>query len=118
MNNEIKEFNEFINASKEAMSEKIQALVKDERGDEARPLRAALNIYDVFDALFNAAKNKAKGDKELFKTEFHKLATNVPANWRTSLEEAKKHNAIEKVLIEEAKLATAEEIIKQFDKLF
>ncbi len=49
---------------------------------------------------------------------FKKLATNVPAQWRSSLSKAKENNDAEKIMIEEAKLNVADGIIKKFDELF
>ena len=104
--------------SKQEVQGKIDALVKDERADEARPLRAGLNIYDVFTALLDTAAKLAAQDEGRFISEFHNLAGKIPENWRKSLAAAKEHEDVEKALIEEAKLQTADGIIAKFDSLF
>lgn len=111
-------FNAYIEESKVNMKKRIEAMVSDGYEDDTRPLRASFNIYDVFLALATAAFSKSKGDAAVFKKEFHKLAEKIPSNWKKSLEVAKEHNDAEKIMIEEAKLATADEIVMKFDELF
>lgn len=111
-------FKNYIEEAKVAKQQEIEAILNDGRADDAKPFRASLNIYDVFLAFATASEKKANGDKEATKEGFHKLAVNVPAGWKKSLELAKAHNDAEKVMIEEAKLATADEIIKKFNELF
>ena len=114
----IEEITSFMMESKASVQENINTLVKDGRADEARPYRAAYNIYDVFAALINAASKTANGDEIRFLGEFHKLAERVPAAWRQSLAEATKHDDAEKIMIEEAKLKVADEIIAKVESLF
>lgn len=118
MEKKIEEIKQFTEKSKMAVQGTIDALVADGRADEARPYRAAYNIYDVFAALVNAAAKTANGDEERFVGEFHKLAERVPSAWRQSLAEAVKHDDAEKIMIEEAKLKVADEIIAKVDSLF
>ena len=112
------QLHEYMEESKNKVRKVIEALVSDDRADEARAYRASQNIYDVFTALVDASAKKAGGDEARFITEFHQLAEKIPENWRKSLEEAKKHDDAEKIMIEEAKLKTADEIIAKFDSLF
>ena len=118
MEEKIRELNHFMAGSKASVQETIDTLVKDGRADEARPYRAAYNIYDVFAALINAAAKTSNGDESRFLGEFHKLAERVPGAWRQSLAEATKHDDAEKIMIEEAKLKVADEIIAKVDSLF
>jgi len=118
MEKKIEEIRRFMEESKASVQETVDTLVKDGRADEARPYRAAYNIYDVFAALITAATKTAGGDESRFLSEFHKLAERVPAAWRQSLAEATKHDDAEKIMIEEAKLKVADEIIAKVDSLF
>ena len=118
MDGKLSELNHFMSESKASVQGTIDALVADGRADEARPYRAAYNIYDVFAALVNAAAKTANGDEERFVGEFHKLAERVPSAWRQSHAEAVKHDDVEKIMIEEAKLKVADEIIAKVDSLF
>lgn len=118
MNEKITAFNEYLTTEAGSVRLQIDALVADDRADEARPLRAAFNIYDIFGTLANTALTKSKGDSTVFRLEFHKLAERIPSSWKKSLETAKEFGDFEKVLIEEAKLNAAEMIIKKFDEMF
>lgn len=118
MENKLKELKAYMAQEKQQTQGMIDALVADERADEARPYRAALNIYDVFASFLDVSWKQSKGEAAAFKDGFHKLAENVPSQWRASLVKAKEHNDAEKVLIEEAKLQVADCIIEKFDTLF
>ena len=118
MEERIKELKEFMEQSRSGVQDRIDELVNDDRADEARAFRASFNIFEVFTALIDTSAKLSNGDEERFKAEFHKLAEKIPGTWRKSLEEAGKHDDAEKVMIEEAKLKTAEEIIGKFDELF
>lgn len=47
-----------------------------------------------------------------------RLAENVPASWKKSLEAARENDDVEKTLMEEAKLNTASIIVDKFEELF
>ena len=48
---------------------------------------------------------------------FMEKAGNVPKNWHISLEKAKEHNDVPKILIEETKLKAVENIIRYYKSL-
>ena len=118
MENKIKELKEYMAKEKLKTQAQIDALVADDRADEAKAYRAALNIYDVFTSLLDVPFKQSGGDEQAFKEGFKKLSVNVPSQWRNSLAKAKEHDDAEKILIEEAKLKVADSIIKKFDELF
>ena len=118
MNDRITELKKYMEESRSQVQSEIDALMADDRADEARSFRAAFNIYEVFTALIDTSAKLSAGDEERFKAEFHKLAEKIPSAWKRSLEEATKHDDAEKIMIEEAKLKTAGEIISKFDELF
>ena len=118
MENRIKELKEYMSEGKQKTQEQIDALVADDRADEAKAYRAALNIYDVFTSLIDVPFKQSSGDEKAFKEGFKKLSVNVPSQWRNSLSKAKEHNDAEKIMIEEAKLKVADSIIEKFDELF
>lgn len=112
-----------IALSKCAVQAQIDELVQDGRPDDAKAYRAAYNIYDVFVALIETAEKKAvveaSADEDaVFVQEFTKLATNIPARWRATLEQARKFNDAEKIMIEEAKLQSVDAIMAKFEELF
>ncbi len=118
MNNRIEELKQYMKECQTKAQQEIEALVADDRADEAKPYRASANIYDVFTALIDTSAKQAGGDEKKFVTMFHNLAAKVPSSWKQSLEAAKAHDDFEKVIIEEAKLQVADEIIAKFDSLF
>ncbi|MBQ1411291.1 MAG: hypothetical protein IIY94_08460 [Oscillospiraceae bacterium] len=118
MEKRIKELKEFMENEKQKTQSRIDSLIADDREDEARSYRAALNIYDVFTSLIDVPYKQAAGDERAFRDGFQKLSVNVPAQWRNSLSKAKEHNDAEKIMIEEAKLKVADSIIERFDELF
>ena len=118
MKNRIEEFENYMRSSAEEKKQKITEMVRDGRADEARAVRAGLNMYEVMTALFGAALKKTGEGEECFSREFHILKDNVTGNWKRNLEAAKEHGDAEKVMIEESKLQTVEEIVRKFDSLF
>ncbi|WP_408070770.1 hypothetical protein [Butyrivibrio sp. JL13D10] len=118
MEKRIKELKEFMENEKQKTQSRIDFLIADDREDEARAYRAALNIYDVFSSLIDVPFKQAAGDEKVFKDGFKKLSVNVPTQWKNSLAKAKEHNDAEKIMIEEAKLKVADSIIEKFDELF
>ena len=73
MEKKIEEITKYMSESKASVQETIDTLVKDGRADEARPYRAAYNIYDVFAALINAAAKTSNGDEAGFSASFASL---------------------------------------------
>ena len=114
----VEEFHLFLGTRQKAVEKQVEELVSDERADEARPLRAKANIYDVFGTLFDVAYKQSQGDLSACREKFIKQAETVPANWKKSLEEAKAHEDMEKVLIEEAKLSAVTEIVECFEMMY
>lgn len=113
----IEEFHSFIALKKEETQKMVEALVADDRADEAKFLKAKANIYDVFGTLFDVSVKQAKDDVVECRELFLKKAEMVPQNWKKSLEAAKAHDDVEKIMMEETKLSTAEEIVEKFEEL-
>lgn len=97
-----------------------QRLVSEDRKDEANIERIRSNIMDIFKCLWNASVTEHSGETDmLVKHEkitksFLDKAYRVPQNWRQSLEKARLHDDTAKILIEETKLKTADEITAYF----
>lgn len=113
----IKEFHRFLAVKKEETQKQVETLIADDRADEAKFLKAKANIYDVFGSLFDVSVKQAKNDITVCRELFLKKADTVPQNWKKSLEAAKAHDDIEKIMMEETKLSTAEEIVEKFEEL-
>lgn len=109
---------QFIDDGKLKHKSEIEVLEKDERSDEAKFLKAGLNIYDVFNSLFETSRKQSKENEALMISMFENLSKKVPENWVKSLELAKAHDDTEKILIEEAKLNVAKACIDKFREIY
>ena len=108
-----KEYFEFLDTRKQQAMTEVLDLIKDDRKDESNVLKAKANIYDIFKALWSAAKNTST-DMESFKEAFLNKASAIPSAWETSLQKAREHNDTFKILIEEAKLEAASDAKEKF----
>lgn len=106
----------FLEEQKENTMKEVQRLIGDERKDESNTLKAKANIYDIFEAIWNASEQMADSD-DSFRKIFMQKAEMIPGQWRASLENAKAHNDTRKIMIEESKLEAVDEIMKCFDEL-
>ena len=108
-----KEYFEFLDTRKQQTMTEVLDLIKDDRKDESNVLKAKANIYDIFKALWNAAKNTST-DMESFKEAFLNKASAIPSAQETSLQKAREHNDTFKILIEEAKLEATSDAKEKF----
>lgn len=115
MNEIIEKFNLFLEEEKQNCLDREAALKQEERKDEANLCRIEGNIYDIFKTLLltsvKAVEKQGLSEEESLPEiwkEFQRKAERVPQNWRMSYEKAKEHDDVEKILIEEVKLAAVE----------
>ena len=87
-----------------------QTLREDERQDEAAFQKIRGNVYGIFCAVADAARKQAA--PEAF---FESKLAEIPANWEAALQKARQFGAAENAVIEEIKLAAAEEIRKEWE---
>lgn len=95
---------------------------EDDRKDESDLEKIKVNIYEIFRILFLSDTKQLKGKKlskenkdiKNFYGGFIKRFDTIPANWRISLDKAKEHDDITQQVIEETKLAVAEELKDRF----
>lgn len=112
------EFLTYLKQQNEAYNAKARAFIKEERNDEAAFLKAKANIYDVYATLFSVSVKQATGDVQKLKEDFTNKTSRVSENWKKSYELAKEHEDAEKILMEETKLATAEDSMVKFHQIF
>ena len=117
MNEQEKSFFEFLDMRKTQTLSEALVLEKDDRKDEGNILKAKANIYDIFRAIWGAAKNSTQ-DIDSFQECFVKKAQDIPAAWEDSLKKARENNDSHKILIEEAKLSAVAEIREKYASLF
>ena len=104
------EFFAFLEERKNSTMKEALNLVKEERKDDSNTLKAKANIYDIIKAFWNAEEKKTQ-DKRVFLDNLLEKIAMLQATWTTSLELAKQHNDVAKIVIEEAKLSAVDEIV-------
>ncbi len=114
MNDAIKRMNQFLNDQIELCRKEEKSLQADSRKDEADFQKIKANVYDIFRTILSAAQKAGSGDLEKTKEFFLLKAEQIPANWKAAYETAKLHDDTKRMVIEELKLNTIEEIKKEF----
>ena len=120
--NKSREWNEYLEKAIQSTTEKAQELLIEDRKDESNHIKIKVNIYEVFKTIFsvlekNIAKEKNMAAETIKASYLNKMET-IPASWKQSLENAKAHNDVEKILIEEIKLDTVKEIRQKFVEIW
>lgn len=116
---------DYLNFIKEKLTEYNQAamdLKEEDRDDEANLFKVRANICNIFTTMLQATDQKVKDKKlkdeqesnQLFCREYLKTFEQIPASWRSRLEQAKKNNDSITVLTEETKLDTANLLKSEF----
>ena len=88
-----------------ACHQRRQALAADQRIDEARFEQIRANVYGIFRAVYAALQNNPAA--------LEKKLREIPAAWEDSLRQAREHNDEETAYIEQLKLDTAAEILRE-----
>lgn len=113
-----KEFIDYLDSSEAMMLEEEKRLVLDERKDEANLVKIKKNIFSIFNTIFHVIiKNEFLVEEDI-RLLFEKKMESIPQNWKTSYENAKTHNDVEKVVIEEIKFQTLDLIANKFNELW
>jgi hypothetical protein len=116
MNEMIRAYLDIVEGKMKESKQVEASLIAEDRKDEANIERVRYNIYEIFVVLLNATK-KASKDKESFCDNYLKKFDTIPASWRERLEQARKHQDVETVLIEETKLKVVTELRNLFKNL-
>ena len=111
------QFLDYLDASIQFTQDKEKQLILDDRKDDADHLKVKANIFNVFKTIFISVTNIVNLEEEIKLLFMNKLET-IPDNWKTSYENAKAYNDVEKILIEEIKLHTVDEIQEKFLKIW
>lgn len=114
--NKKKEWNEYLNKEIQNTKKEEQELLLEDRKDESDHRKVKTNIYEVFQTVFSALEKNMP--PEALVTSYLKKMESIPAGWRQSLEKAKTHDDVEKILIEEIKLDTINEMQQKFKEIW
>lgn len=111
----MEQFISYIDETVNALQEKERALAQSDRKDEANLVKIQINIYGVCRTVYDAVCNTCAPEnvQEIYLQKLERL----PDNWKASLEKAKAHGDIEKVVVEELKLEALSDVKNRFLKL-
>ncbi len=112
----MEQFITYIDENVEKLQQEEKALAASDRKDEANLVKIRINVYGICKTVFGVAEKQSAG--ELLKEDYPKRLTKLSENWKVSYEKAKEHNDVEKVVIEELKLQTLEEVKDKFLELW
>lgn len=110
--------NEYIISLEKAIQDlqkEEEVLVSTSRKDEANLVRIKSNICDVCKTIYNV-HSKTKSGNEL-REEYIRQLTRLEENWKMSLDKAREHDDVEKIVIEETKLEMMKMIRAKYDEL-
>lgn len=111
-----KQFYDYLEEQKADTQKEIETAMQENRKDEAGFLKAKGNMYDIFKAYFDVAE-KAETETAKKIAFFQSKTQSLTGAWKMSLEKAKEHNDTAKIVVEEQKLAAAEEIMAAYKKI-
>ena len=124
--NLIEYFTKELKENQKNIKKSIEKLDSSEAKDEAIHEKVRLNIYEIFETLFNTSIKKVYGlhlseDEVLYESlskTYLEFFTRIPASWRINYEKAKANGDAYNLFLEELKLDTAEKIKDNFTKLY
>ncbi|QAA32561.1 hypothetical protein [Clostridium manihotivorum] len=122
----IEDFTKELKENQQAIKKTIEKLDTSEAKDEAIHEKVRLNIYEIFETVFNASVKKVYGlqfsdDEALYErlSEIYlNFFTRIPASWRINYEKAKANEDVYNLFLEELKIDTAERIRDTFTKFY
>lgn len=90
-------------------------LAATDRKDEANFIKIKMNICDICKTIYNVSARTNHG--EALKEEYIRQLTRLPENWKITLDKAREHGDVQKIVIEETKLDMLQEIKAKFEEL-
>lgn len=116
-------FQSYLQDTAKQCDRRILDLNNDFRKDEGDMVKIRKNVLEIFQKMFDIAIKKAENESEANRMEtlqacfLDKLHT-IPENWKNSLQLAREHDDAKKIMEEEIKLKTVDEIEKVFRQIF
>ena len=123
MNEQQRKFELYLDGQITECRQHSKLLAADERVEEGNFEKVRANVYEIFKTILSAAEKVCGKDDGARKRFFLQKTDEIPANWTTSYEEAKKQGVkfglwiepekqgdVEKMHIESIKLDTVREI--------
>lgn len=117
MNNKIEAMQQYLEAQMAACTQRAQALREDARADEANFEKIRANVYDIFRAVLGTAQRVAPADDAALTAFVMQRVDGIPASWHAALEQARAHDDIKKMHIEQVKLEAMQNIKTAFAQI-
>ena len=109
------QFIQYIHDTIEQLQKEEQELIQSDRKDEANFVRIKMNICDICKTIYNVTEKRTTPDN--LREEYLKQLKRLPENWKISLEKAREHEEVEKIVVEETKLEMLKQIIGMFEQI-
>ena len=94
-------------------AQRRQALLADDRGDEATFEKVRANVYDIFRTVLSVAGKTSEGE-EAAGCFFLQRLESIPSGWKAAYEKAQAHDDPVRLRIERIKLDAVREVKEQF----
>ena len=109
----MEQFTTYLNETIANLQIEEQKLIASDRKDEANFTRIKINICDICRTIYHVSAKSYSG--VALKEEYLRQLTRLPENWKISLEKAKEHEDVQKIVVEETKLEMLQLIRTKFE---
>ena len=114
MEQKLSRLNDWFAAQIELCEQRGQALLADDRADEASFERVRANVYDIFRTVLSAAAKACGNDEDAVRSFFLRRLAVIPSGWADAGEKARQHGDPVRVQIDTVKLGAVSEIRNRF----
>lgn len=111
----MEQFITYIDETVKGLQQRERELAQSDRKDEANMTKVQINIYGVCKTIYDAVCKTCVPEK--VKEVYLQKLERLPDNWKASLEKARAHDDIEKIVVEELKLEAFENVKNKFQEL-
>ena len=106
------DFMNYLSTQYEELEKSEQLLKADQRKDEANHAKIQMNIYQIFQTIFQVTIKKNK--EEEVEQDFLAQLERIPQSWEKALENARLHQDVEREFIENLKFQMRDRIKEEF----
>lgn len=110
MHQQVQELTAYFDATIAACQQKQQALMADQRGDEATFEQIRSNVYGIFRTVLGVVQRMHPDNLDAMQLEFEKRLEAIPANWFAAQEKAQEHGNAAAFQVEQIKIDTLNDI--------
>ena len=110
---EMEDFIAYLTNKIEEEKAEAEALQADGRKDDANFTKVRINIYDVCRTVSKALMNRPDGGTAIIGERFERFRE----EWGAALEKAKQFDDIDRIAVEENKLAALEDVIAHYQEV-